>query len=184
MNGMNNAINMDATTIVNTANLAASVSPAIFKSDKYAKDLSFKKTEKNKKFTEILKEKFAVVGMPLTASQSQSVALTEEEYLEKLQDDVHLAGDALSDVISTENILAYKRAIKNFVNYVINKAYKVENIVTTSLNPARKKAWTIVKVINQKLDKLIADLMFNQLKKMEMLSRIDEIKGLIVDLKG
>lgn len=39
-------------------------------------------------------------------------------------------------------------------------------------------------MINEKLDKLIADLMYNQLKKIDILKRIDEIKGLIVDLKG
>ena len=41
-----------------------------------------------------------------------------------------------------------------------------------------------MKVINTKLDKLISDLMYNQLKKLEILERVGEIKGLIVDLRG
>lgn len=102
----------------------------------------------------------------------------------KLQDDVYSTGDALSDTVSPENILAYKKAIKAFVEYVLNCTYEVENIVSGSLNPKRQRAWTIVKVINEKLDKLIGELMYSQLKKIEVLKRIDEIKGLIVDLKG
>lgn len=183
MNGMNSAINLDTSTIANNASISKA-SFDLFKADKNTKELFTKKNERNKKFTDVLKEKFAIAGMPLAVSQEQSISLTEEEYLEKLQDDVHHAGDALSDAVSSENILLYKNAIKNFVNYVLNRAYRIENVVTSSLNPARKKAWTIVKVINKKLDTLVSDLMFNQLKKMEILQRIDEIKGLIVDLKG
>lgn len=183
MNGMNSAINIDASAVANNLSFSAT-SPLPFKADKKDKSFLTKRTEKERKFTEILKEKFAITSIPLTVSQSQNVSFTEEEYLEKLQDDVHLAGDALSDAVSTENIMLYKNAIKKFVSYVLDRAYRIENVVTSSLNPARKKAWTIVKVINKKLDSLVSDLMFNQLKKMEILQRIDEIKGLIVDLKG
>lgn len=183
MSVMNSAINMDPTVIAGNASFS-SVSPIPLKTAKGDSEVLGKKVEKNKKFTEVLKEKFAIVGMPLAVSDEMNVSFTEEEYLEKLQDDVHLAGDALSDAVSTENILLYKNAIKKFVNYILDKAYRIENVVTSSLNPARKKAWTIVKVINKKLDTLVADLMFNQLKKMEILQRIDEIKGLIVDLRG
>ena len=184
MSGMNSAVTLDATTIANNASLSSTALVSSFRTDKNTKEPLITKGEKSKKFTEILKEKFLISGMPLTTSHQEAVGFTEEEYLEKLQDAVHLAGDALSDAVSTENILLYKNAIKKFVNYILDKAYRIENVVTSSLNPARKKAWTIVKVINKKLDTLVADLMFNQLKKMEILQRIDEIKGLIVDLRG
>ena len=132
-------------------------------------------------FKDIIKDKFSII---IPKEDARVVKLDEEAYLSSLQDAVHEAGDALSETVSTENILAYKKAIKAFVDHILNRAYEVENIVTGNLNPARKKAWTIVKVINKKLDKLISDLMFNQIKKIEILKRINEIKGLIVDLKG
>lgn len=177
---MNNVGTLDVSTIANHASL---ISGKSLKSAKGDAEHFESKAEKCRRFSDILKEKFAI-SVPLSQDNIETRKVSEEAYLTELQDAVHEAGDALSDTVSTENILAYKKAIKSFVQYIVSRAYEVENVVTGGLNPARKKAWTIVKVINVKLDNLIYDLMYNQLKKIEILKRIDEIKGLIVDLKG
>jgi len=171
---MNNVVNIDANTL--SQHSALLLSPFRLSKDE---DERIDKTKKT--FKDIIKEKLTL-SIPVT--EKENVVLREQEYLAKLQDDVYSTGDALSDTVSPENILAYKKAIKAFVEYVLNCTYEVENIVSGSLNPKRQRAWTIVKVINEKLDKLIGELMYSQLKKIEVLKRIDEIKGLIVDLKG
>jgi len=171
---MNNVANIDASTL--SQHSALLLSPFRLSKDE---DERIEKTKKT--FKDIIKEKLTL-SIPVT--EKENVVLREQEYLAKLQDDVYSTGDALSDTVSPENILAYKKAIKAFVEYVLNCTYEVENIVSGSLNPKRQRAWTIVKVINEKLDKLIGELMYSQLKKIEVLKRIDEIKGLIVDLKG
>lgn len=171
---MNNVANLDASTL--SQHSALLLSPFRLSKDE---DERIDKTKKT--FKDIIKEKLTL-SIPVT--EKENVVLREQEYLAKLQDDVYSTGDALSDTVSPENILAYKKAIKAFVEYVLNCTYEVENIVSGSLNPKRQRAWTIVKVINEKLDKLIGELMYSQLKKIEVLKRIDEIKGLIVDLKG
>ncbi len=177
---VNNVSILDMSVASNNASV---VSGSILKSNKdYLESLEEKST-KEKPFRDILKGKFATT-FPISVEHTQRRELSEEEYLAELQDAVYETGDALSDTISTENIVAYKKAVKTFVEYIVSRAYEVENIVTGGLNPARKKAWTIVRVINKRLDSLIYDLMYNQLKKIEVLKRIDEIKGLIVDLKG
>lgn len=176
MGYMNNIANIDTTALSHNVSIASSYPFKMMREQ----DEEIR-TKKTKSFTDIIKEKLTLSSGVM---EHENVILREQEYLAKLQDDVYSTGDALSDTVSPENILAYKKAIKAFVEYVLASAYEVENIVTGHLNPARKKAWTIVKVINEKLDKLISDLMYSQLKKMEVLNRIDEIKGLIVDLKG
>lgn len=173
---MNNVANIDATALSHNASISSSY-PFKISRDRDEEQ----RTTRTKSFTDVIKEKLTLSSSSI---EKENVVLREQEYLEKLQDDVYSTGDALSDTVCPENILAYKKAIKAFVEYVLDSAYEVENIVTGSLNPARKKAWTIVKVINEKLDRLITDLMYSQLKKIEVLKRIDEIKGLIVDLKG
>ena len=173
---MNNVANLDATTLSHNASLSSLHTFKMLKNKEEEQ-----KIPRTKNFTDIIKEKLA---LSTSSEEKENIILREQEYLAKLQDDVYSAGDALADTVSPENILAYKKSIKAFVEYILNSAYEVENIVTGSLNPARKKAWTIVKVINEKLDKLISELMYSQLKKIEVLRRIDEIKGLIVDLKG
>lgn len=145
------------------------------------KKLSDAKLDRSKHFKDVIKESF--LGIPSQSNVKDS-RLTEAELISKMQDEVYATGDALVDMMSRENILAYKRAVKNFVEYILERTYDVENVITGSLDPSKKKAWTIVKVIDKKLDKLISDLMYNQLKKIDILERIDEIKGLIIDLKG
>ncbi len=176
MGGAGNVGTFDSATIASYASLSSQ----LFKT-KDEKKLSDSKLEKQKSFKNIIKETF-VKQSYLDSIKTEK--LSEEELIAKMQDEVYATGDALTDMISTENILAYKKAIKNFVEYILERAYDVENVITGGLNPSKKKAWTIVKVINTKLDKLISDLMYNQLKKIEVLKRIDEIKGLIVDLRG
>lgn len=166
---------------------SASISNNVFMSSLYAfrKNKNIDDEEKNpktKKFRDVLRDKLNFSSS--LPSEEKNVVFEIQKYLEKLQDDVYSTGDALFDTISPENILAYKKAIKAFIDYVLNSTYEIENVVTNSINPARRKAWTIVKVINEKLDKLTAELMYSQLRKIEILQRIDEIKGLIVDLLG
>ena len=177
MSGPSNVGSFDSSTVASYLSLSSS---QIFKS-KDEKKLSDAKFEKTKHFKDIIRESF--VGNS-SLNSIKNTGLTEEELIAKMQDEVYATGDALIDMISTENILAYKQAIKNFVEYILEKTYDVENIITGGLDPSKQKAWTIVRVINAKLDKLISDLMYNQLKKIEVLERIDEIKGLIIDLKG
>lgn len=177
MSGTGNVGSFDSSTVASYLPLSSS---QFFKT-KDEKKLSNEKIDRTKRFKDILKETF------IKDSSLNGVAntnLSEEELIVKMQDEVYATGDALVDMISMENILAYKKAIKNFVEYILEKAYDVENIITGGRDPSKKKAWTIVKVINTKLDKLISDLMYNQLKKIDVLERIDEIKGLIVDLIG
>ena len=172
MGGAGNVGTFDSATMASYASLSSQ----LFKT-KDEKKLSDSKLEKQKSFKNIIKETF-VKQSYLDSIKTEK--LSEEELIAKMQDEVYATGDALTDMISTENILAFK----NFVEYILERAYDVENVITGGLNPSKKKAWTIVKVINTKLDKLISDLMYNQLKKIEVLKRIDEIKGLIVDLRG
>jgi hypothetical protein len=177
MSGTNNIGSFDHTTVASYLSLSSSES---FKT-RNEKGLSDEKSNKTRRFKDIIRESFTKQS---SFDTIKNETLTEEELIAKMQDEVYATGDALSDVISTENIQAYKKAIKNFVEYILERAYDVENVVTGGLNPSKKKAWTIVKVINTKLDKLVSDLMYNQVKKIEVLKRIDEIKGLIVDLRG
>ncbi|MGP1439615.1 MAG: YaaR family protein [Treponema sp.] len=177
MTGTTNLGGFESTTVASYLSLSSSQA---FRT-KDEKKLLDVKSSKKKHFKDIISESFAKQH---SLDAIKNASLTEEELIAKMQDEVYATGDALSDMISAENVLAYKKAIKNFVEYILEKAYDVENVITGGLNPSKKKAWTIVKVINAKLDKLVSDLMYNQIKKIEMLKRIDEIKGLIVDLRG
>ncbi len=82
-----------------------------------------------------------------------------------------------------ENVLAYKEAVSSFIRYVLGKGLVVEE-TQSGANILKRKRYTLVSVIDEKLDKLAADVLLNQKEQLSILKRIDEINGLIVDLLG
>jgi uncharacterized protein YaaR (DUF327 family) len=118
-----------------------------------------------------------------------------EEALAELLDGVHSAGDDLKRRPFPEEIKQYKNAVRNFLRYVTKNNYAVEEQIGIKpyLNPnftgSRKtpearepKCYTIVRVVDQKLEALALGLMRDQINQMELLTRIDEIAGLLVNL--
>jgi Uncharacterized protein conserved in bacteria len=105
-----------------------------------------------------------------------------EDILAGLQDKVYSCGSNLADNVNTDTINEYKAAVRAFVNFAVNNALDVKSIISGGLNPLKQRNYVIVKVINKKIEKLTNELLFNQLEKFQILERLDEIKGLLVDL--
>ena len=68
------------------------------------------------------------------------------------------------------------------MNFAVNHSLDVKSIISGGLNPMKQKNYTIVKIIDEKVEKLTRELLFNQLEKLQILERLDEIKGLLVNL--
>jgi uncharacterized protein YaaR (DUF327 family) len=118
-----------------------------------------------------------------------------DEALAELLDSVHSAGDDLKHRPFPEEIKRYKGAVKDFLRYVAKNGYAVEEQtgIKRYLNPnftgSRKtpearepKRYTLIRVVDQKLEALALGLLREQINQIELLSRIDEIAGLLVDL--
>jgi uncharacterized protein YaaR (DUF327 family) len=104
-----------------------------------------------------------------------------EEALQELLDDVHSSGDELKRRPFPEEIKQYKRAVRNFLHYVVENGYTIEE-QTSGVNVLRRKKFTLVQVVDRKLESLAASILANQVTQIEMLARIDEIAGLLVNL--
>ena len=134
------------------------------------------------------------------APQSMTVtaSLTAEEALTALLDDVHDSGDALLKRPFPDEIRRYRLTIQNFIRHVLDNAYGVkdgEGIPNglkagfdkkrfkgdPDLRNARNK-YSTVQIIDQKLDRLAADVMIGQIKQLNLLESIEEINGLLVNL--
>jgi len=118
-----------------------------------------------------------------------------EESINFLMDEVRSAGDTLKDRPFTEEILRYKQAVRNFINYVVKNGFDVasEKGIPNFLKPQfsgergtpeamKGKKYTTIQVIDRKLEDLAAMLLSNQKSKLELVSRLEEIRGLLVDL--
>lgn len=107
--------------------------------------------------------------------------LPPEKVLEGLLDDVHACGDALKERTHPDNIVAYKNAVRSFVRYVVDRSIAVTER-TSGGNILKRKKFTQVQVIDEKLEQLAAGILANQKNQLALLAKIEEINGLLVDL--
>jgi uncharacterized protein YaaR (DUF327 family) len=104
-----------------------------------------------------------------------------EAAVKALLDDVHDSGDRLRNRPFPEEIKQYKQAVRNFLHYIVENGYAVEEH-TSGANLLKRKKFTIVQVVDHKLEQLAAGILSGQTAQIELLARIDEIQGLLVDL--
>ncbi|MCL2319274.1 MAG: YaaR family protein [Treponema sp.] len=105
-----------------------------------------------------------------------------EEALTELMDEVHSAGSDLKDRPFAEEILRYKKAVRNFVHYVVENTYTVKELQTRRRELKNLKPHVQIQVIDRKLEELAAAILSGQTTQLERVSKIDEITGLLVDL--
>jgi uncharacterized protein YaaR (DUF327 family) len=118
-----------------------------------------------------------------------------EETVNFLMDDVRNTGDILRSRPFPEEIMRYKQAVRNFMNYVVKNSYALEHEegLPNFLKPGFKgmrgtpeamkgKMYTKIQVIDKKLENMAAMLLSGQTQQMELVSRLEEIRGLLVDL--
>jgi len=119
------------------------------------------------------------------AAESGAAAedLTDAGDLEELLDEVHATGDTLKKRQNEDAIQGYRRSVQAFLRYVLRRAYSTER--HHSRPNARKgtqKTYLLVQTVDRKLDRLVVDVLKSQVEQLELLRRIEEINGLLVDL--
>jgi uncharacterized protein len=118
-----------------------------------------------------------------------------EETVNILMDEVRNTGDVLRGRPFPEEIMRYKQAVRNFMNYVVKNTYAVEHEegIPNFLRPGfsgrrgtpeamKGRLYTKIQVIDKKLEDLAAMLLTSQNQQMQLVSRLEEIRGLLVDL--
>jgi uncharacterized protein YaaR (DUF327 family) len=132
---------------------------------------------KGRSFSSIV-EQTAEQSLPLFDLDDQA---PHRENLEGLLDDVHETGEKLIDSQSMENIKRYRQVVSAFLDYVVTHMLSVEE-QTSGGNILRRKRFTQVKIIDDKLERLIGEVLRNQDKQLDVLEKINEIRGLLIDL--
>ncbi|MCR4899608.1 MAG: YaaR family protein [Treponema sp.] len=124
----------------------------------------------------------------------QIAGMSIEDAAVFLKDAVDTAGNKLSESVSSENIMEFRNAVRQFIKYVVDNNYveykknrrgfsqpqQIFSKFNTKLRP--KDPRLIIETLNQKLDGMVRDTMNMQLDNIKILARVGEIKGLIVDL--
>lgn len=142
----------------------------------------FEKTKSsNKTFNNVLESEI------LTKNAIKGIDSFDESLdVEEILDAVHECGEELVKDANYKTIENYKKAVKNFISYVVTKALEVESIEGARFNSfkpeSKQKRYTLISIIDDKLDKLASGILLNQSKQLDILSKVEEINGLIVNL--
>ena len=96
--------------------------------------------------------------------------------IESLLQDIYDAGQKLYDDATISNLRGYRNTLKKFLQMASKSMFEI------SILRGRKIDLKIIRIIDEKL-KFITDNFFElQKDKMQLLSEIEEIKGLVVDV--
>lgn len=127
----------------------------------------------------------SVLGKAVEEAKAGEAGLGTEGFsqasLETLLDEVHESGDRLKENPSVDLVQAYKKAVRDFVHHVVERSFAVER-KTSGRNVLKRNAYFRVSVIDESLEKLAAEILRNQRDNLDILRRVDEINGMLVDL--
>jgi len=85
-------------------------------------------------------------------------------------------GKRFSESPSFENLALYKKDIQTFFRFVVKHAYNIKDIY------GRRLDYKLLNTINKKLDDLSEVVTAQETERLSLLAKLDEIKGLIIDL--
>lgn len=121
----------------------------------------------------------AAQGLP-----PEIAGLSQEDALVWLKDRLDEAGNSLSMSATAQEFDKYKKAVSQFVKFMVKNNFKVDappRFVRTKGGKKMEKM-ELVQAIDKKLEQLNYDIWYSHLDKLKLLEKIHEINGLVVDL--
>ena len=113
------------------------------------------------------------------ASQVEEAELQEK--LNGLMNDITAQGEKLSGHMDIRDMKKYRELVKDFMNEVVNRSHKFsrENFLDRR---GRHRVYGIVKLVDKNLDDLASELVKDEKDHLAILSKVGEIRGLLLDI--
>ncbi len=108
-------------------------------------------------------------------------AETEDIHIEfdKLIAEITKQGEKFSKKPTAQLLKTYKSMIREFLKYITDNMFRVEHYTGGKL---KQKIYTVTKIIDTKLSALTRLVLSQQAQNIDLLSTLDEIRGLLIDL--
>ena len=135
----------------------------------------------------------AVTSLPDTAKSvatdgsfkfTLSSAITDAELqakVDQLMEDITAQGKRIAEHMDIRDMKQYRTLIKDFLNEVVYRSHKFsrENFLDRR---GRHRVYGIIKRIDENLDDLAGELIKDETSHIDILSKIGEIEGLLLDI--
>jgi len=115
----------------------------------------------------------------MLAGKIEEAAL--QERLNCLMDDITLQGKKIAKHMDVRDMKKYRELIKDFMNEIVTRSHKFsrENFLDRR---GRHRVYGMIRLVDETLDELAAELIKDEKDHLMILSRIDEIRGLLLDI--
>ena len=137
-----------------------------------------------------IKASSQIQSVKSTASSDDSFKFTlisnieEKDLQEKLgnmMQEITEQGEKIAKHMDIKDMRKYRELVKGFLNEVVNRSHKFsrENFLDRR---GRHRVYGIVKLVDKNLDELTGELVKEEKNHLEIVGRIDDIRGLLLDI--
>lgn len=137
-----------------------------------------------------IKASSQIQSVKSTASSDDSFKFTlisnieEKDLQEKLgnmMQEITEQGEKIAKHMDIKDMRKYRELVKGFLNEVVNRSHKFsrENFLDRR---GRHRVYGIVKLVDKNLDELACELVKEEKNHLEIVGRIDDIRGLLLDI--
>lgn len=115
---------------------------------------------------------------------SLNSALADKDFQDKVEGmlkDINVQGNIIAKHMDIREMKKYRGLIKEFLNEVVNRSHKFsrENFLDRR---GRHRVYGIIRLVDEELDELAGMLMEDEKKHVDILGKIGEIEGLLLDI--
>jgi len=96
-------------------------------------------------------------------------------------EEITAQGKKLGKRMDIRDMKHYRELIRGFLNEIVSRSHKFtrENFLDRK---GRHRVYTMIKLVNKELDELAAELIKDEKDHILILNKIDEIRGMLIDL--
>ena len=115
----------------------------------------------------------------MLASNIEEEGLAER--LNLMMEELVMQGDKIVKRMDVRDMRRYRTLIKDFMNEIVNRSHKFsrENFLDRR---GRHRVYGIIRLVDEKLDELAQALVSEECDKIAILAKVDEIRGLLLDI--
>lgn len=102
-------------------------------------------------------------------------------HLEKLYSQIGQQADRLADKLDINEVVRYKKLVKDFLDIAVKNSHQFskQNFLDRR---GRHRVYCIVKNIDRELDELTKNFLSQEEDRMSIIKRLDDIRGLLLDV--
>lgn len=95
--------------------------------------------------------------------------------------EISAQGKKIAKHMDVKDMKKYRELIKDFMNEIVNRShvFSRENFLDKK---GRHRVYAMIKLVDKNLDELAAELIKDETDHLAILTRIDEIRGLLLDI--